>query len=325
MSTKTSASLAVILVIFLLVDDVKAGAEDVVWMTRNVDNKAKRFTSTNEELKIFCFEGQHPSLADFWSSAALKIMFDDVDDEFNAFLGPNTTSVMQADTDHEGHWLPTTAPGFQTPRQKGLTTVRLNPFEESSCIGIRPKMVSSSATYTVVLQVYRINYWLVCTTLVGVLLFVYAPLLCRNVFFHYSTGVFVGVAFSFLVLVYLVQRKMHSSFLGGILAGYSLALYFMTSLWANLQDYIVEHHVYVVGYVLAAGGISFAACYRLGPVQNERTLNLIQWCLQLAALVLIYVSSYYQAASFTLAAIVLTWSAIPDRTKSRMRSWYQKG
>ena len=44
-------------------------------------------------------------------------------------------------------------------------------------------------------------------TLAGIGLFYSAPRLCRNVFFHYTTGVGVGMAFSLLLLCYLAQRK----------------------------------------------------------------------------------------------------------------------
>jgi len=44
-------------------------------------------------------------------------------------------------------------------------------------------------------------------TVGGLLLFVYAPSLCGNVFFHYTTGVGVGICLSLLVLTYFLQKR----------------------------------------------------------------------------------------------------------------------
>jgi len=44
-------------------------------------------------------------------------------------------------------------------------------------------------------------------TIAGLMLFLYAPSLCRNVFFHYTTGVAAGVFLSLVLFSYLIQRK----------------------------------------------------------------------------------------------------------------------
>ena len=44
-------------------------------------------------------------------------------------------------------------------------------------------------------------------TVIGLLLFVYAPTLCSNVVFHYTTGVAIGICFSLIVLTYILQRR----------------------------------------------------------------------------------------------------------------------
>ena len=55
-----------------------------------------------------------------------------------------------------------------------------------------------------------------------------------------------------------------------------------------------RYYHWVIAYVLGAGIVSFAVIYRLGPPSNPRTLNLIQWAMQLAGLATIVLSSYYQ-------------------------------
>ena len=62
----------------------------------------------------------------------------------------------------------------------------------------------------------------------------------------------------------------------------------------------------------------------MGPVENPRTLNLIQWALQLIALAAVYLSSYYQLASFTICLVLVTWSAIPALHKAKFATWYHR-
>jgi hypothetical protein len=44
-------------------------------------------------------------------------------------------------------------------------------------------------------------------TVFGLLLFFYAPTLCGNVVFHYTTGVAVGICLSLVVLTYFLQKR----------------------------------------------------------------------------------------------------------------------
>ena len=144
--------------------------------------------------------------------------------------------------------------------------------------------------FQISLQIYRVNYWQVLMTIGGAILFYYAPGLSRNVFFHYTTGVAGGVFLSLVLVSFLIQRRFNLRYWA--LATYSLSVYFITSLWMNVKSYLIDNHVYVLGYLVLSGAISFAVCYRMGPVENQRTLNLVQWSMQLFALVLIYLSSY---------------------------------
>ena len=194
--------------------------------------------------------------------------------------------------------------------------MKLNPFLDS-CVG-----VLTENEYSVTLHKYRVNYWQVVMTFAGIALFWYAPSLCRNVFFHYTTGVAAGVLLSLMLISYFVQRKFN---LGRwAMACYSLSFYFMTSIWCNIKRYLVENHVYVLGYLVVSALVSFGACYRMGPVENQRTVNLIQWSLQLFALILIYLSSYHQVASLSLAVAIVIWSVFPASWKTRIQVQYKR-
>ena len=41
-----------------------------------------------------------------------------------------------------------------------------------------------------------------------------------------------------------------------------------------------EYNYYVLGYLIISSIISFAICYRFGPVNNSKTVHLLQWGLQ---------------------------------------------
>ncbi|KAG8513977.1 Nuclear envelope integral membrane protein 1 [Galemys pyrenaicus] len=56
-------------------------------------------------------------------------------------------------------------------------------------------------------------------------------------------------------------------------------------------------------YILAVGFVSFAVCYKYGPLENERSINLLTWTLQLLGLCFMY--SGIQIPHIALAIIVI--------------------
>lgn len=58
----------------------------------------------------------------------------------------------------------------------------------------------------------------------------------------------------------------------------------------------------LIGYVLAVGFMSFAVCYKYGPLENERSINLLTWTLQLLGLCFMY--SSIQIPHIALAIVV---------------------
>ena len=92
---------------------------------------------------------------------------------------------------------------FQLPwRSKDF---KLSPFEDT-CIGVQ-----TSQKYKMTLHWKHVNYLFLLATLAGLILFCMAPTLCRNTFFHYTTGIGVGLLLSVLLLTFLVQRKLKQS------------------------------------------------------------------------------------------------------------------
>ena len=79
--------------------------------------------------------------------------------------------------------------------------IRISTFEPS-CVGILTR-----EQYRISLLVKRVDYISVIMTFIGLALFYYAKDLCRNVFFHYTTGVGMGIFLSLVVIIYFIQKR----------------------------------------------------------------------------------------------------------------------
>jgi len=175
------------------------------------------------------------------------------------------------------------------------------------------------------LQWKHVNYMMVVVTLSGMALYWMAPTLCRNTFFHYTTGISLGLLMSVVLLTYLAQRRFKQSLFSWVGVAYSFSIYLMTRTWFNIKEYMTEQYIHLlVGYVLIAGIISFAIVYRMGPPSNPRTINLIQWSMQFVSLVMVVMSSYHQPASLLLSLTLLSWSSIPASVKSGVNTQIRK-
>jgi len=230
-------------------------------------------------------------------------------DDYHLYMGGNVTEVQKMHEDHMSSWFYHVLP-WKTQ------VIRISTFEPS-CVGILTR-----ETYRLSLLVKRVDYVYVIMFFAGIALFYYAKDLCRNVFFHYTTGIGVGIFLSLVVIIYFIQKRFNLWF-GYALCSYSLATYIITSIWYNMKTYLLEQYVYVLGYLVLTGSVSFGICYRMGPVENVRTLNLIQWTMQFIALVAVFCSSSHQAASLSIVLAMLLWESTPAKWKTKIQIQYQ--
>ena len=108
---------------------------------------------------------------------------------------------------------------------------RPSPFE-TSCVGI-----AASEEVTMKFEFRHVNYYLVCTTLFGLGLFYWAPVLCRSTTVHYTTVISLGASLSLLLLVYFAQSRVRNTVgIGGLFFTYMGSLYGVTSGWYNLPS-----------------------------------------------------------------------------------------
>ena len=62
---------------------------------------------------------------------------------------------------------------------------------------------------------------------------------------------------------------------------------------------------FFTGYVVLVGFISFAVCYRYGPLVDEKSVNILSWTLQLLGLLLVYLGIQIQQVAFALIVAAL--------------------
>ncbi len=96
------------------------------------------------------------------SSSSVRLQIES--DAFVHFQGRNASEVLESHRQHQSSWLP--SPSVSTWQTRDL---RLNPFTEA-CVGVLTK-----ERYSVSSHAYRVNYWLVAMTAVGIGLFAAAP------------------------------------------------------------------------------------------------------------------------------------------------------
>lgn len=63
--------------------------------------------------------------------------------------------------------------------------------------------------------------------------------------------------------------------------------------------------MFLAGYIVVVGFISFAVCYRYGPLEDEKSINILSWTLQLIGLLLVYLGIQIQQVAFAVIVAAL--------------------
>lgn len=61
---------------------------------------------------------------------------------------------------------------------------------------------------------------------------------------------------------------------------WTMAFYFAGETWKRFEELLHERLPYIVAYLFTGALLAFLACYRWGPPQHPRTLDIIRWSLQ---------------------------------------------
>ncbi|XP_053860727.1 nuclear envelope integral membrane protein 1 isoform X2 [Vidua macroura] len=167
------------------------------------------------------------------------------------------------------------------------TSIDVDLYSNKTCLKV--ELLEPGTTYSVVLF-RRFDPKLFLVFFLGLLLFFCGDTMSRSQIFYYSAGISVGLLASLLVLVYMMSKVMPKKspvyFL--LVGGWSFSLYLLQLIFKNLQEICKSYWQYLLGYLLFVGFLSFAVCYRYGPLENERSINLLSWALQLLGLLLMY-------------------------------------
>ncbi|XP_049820951.1 nuclear envelope integral membrane protein 1a isoform X2 [Aethina tumida] len=262
----------------------------------------------SKHLTIFCYDSKPKYIIHLWQSVLLKINHPNSD--YVRYDGSTPEEVEWKYMNKQYSW----TFNFFTKDKN----IKLNPFNDT-CVGLETKH-----EYDISLHVIRIDLWKLLYLACGILLYLSANKLSTNALFYYSCGILVGICASFLVLIYLLSKIIPRKPLmyGVIGCGWTVVLYLTQILWDNLRMVIENYREYLLGYTLITGLISFILCYRWGPVQDDRTKNLIKWTLQIIGLTLVFFSSHFQEAAMGQIVLLVLFHYIPKKWLSAPKSYW---
>lgn len=175
---------------------------------------------------------------------------------------------------------------------------KLLPFEDR-LIGLE-----TLHPYSIRLDIQDYDLKLVMLFLCGLVLFLSAKKLSRNIWAFYVGGSTTGVILSLVLLLFIFYKflpmKRNIAILSAITGAASINFYLLFWMWQNIFNVLKLYQKFVLIYLVLIGAISFAFCYKVGPPKDIKSKNLIQWTIQVLGLVLVY-----NACQITNISIVL--------------------
>ncbi|EMP29379.1 hypothetical protein UY3_13511 [Chelonia mydas] len=205
------------------------------------------------------------------------------------------------------------------------TYIPVDLYSEKTCLKV--ELLEANTNYSVVLFRW-FDTKLCLVSFLGLVLFFCGDLLSRSQLFHYSAGISIGMLASLLILIYVMAKVMPKVRLrsgsgnrvllsamelelttrrlaGSRTAPNCCCLYDGGMGDAGTSMICKSYWQYLLGYVLLVGFASFAVCYRYGPLENERNINLLTWSLQLLGLLLMYSGIQIRPIALALIAIAV--------------------
>ncbi|XP_065609937.1 nuclear envelope integral membrane protein 1 [Cyrtonyx montezumae] len=184
------------------------------------------------------------------------------------------------------------------------TTIDVDLYSNKTCLKV--DLLEPNTRYCI-----ELSRWfdpkLFLVFFLGLLLFFCGDMLSRSQLFFYSAGISIGLLASLLILIYVMSKVMPKKspvyFL--LIGGWSFSLYLLQLVFKNLREICKSHWQYLLGYLLLMGFVSFGVCYRYGPLENERSINLLSWALQLLGLALMYLGIQIRPIALALVVIAV--------------------
>ena len=105
-----------------------------------------------------------------------------------------------------------------------------------------------------------------------------------------------------------------------MLGGWALVAWVMSEVKSQLLPMITSYPIFITMYILVVGVTSFLFCYWKGPISHPRTFQVIQWSIQLVAMMLVYHATQLREASLILMIVIMSIYL----TRTRASSWIGK-
>lgn len=306
----TRLALAVSLVLLCAGGTAAGPADGSTLLLEDHVYESRTFDGASGALVIYCNPGESPSYLALFKS--LYIEFRLVPEHYSLFEGADADEVRSQHTSRLASWMP-----LLPWRQSTIGFPTFRPH----CVGL-----VSDDEFRFEFVVRQANYWKIFQLCLGVVLFFTVPSLCRNVLVFYSAGVTFGVLASLLLAVFILSRLLprKSTAYGVLFFGWSLVLYVLQLLWSNLYDVLEQYKHLLAGYVAVSALVSFGVCYRLGPPSHPRTLDLLQWSLQLLSLGLVFLSSELREVTGAVVLVLLAAYNFPAAWSAKLRTHWKR-
>ncbi|XP_076776637.1 nuclear envelope integral membrane protein 1 isoform X3 [Arvicanthis niloticus] len=184
------------------------------------------------------------------------------------------------------------------------TYVNVGLYSTKTCLKV--EIMEKDTKYSVIV-IRRFDPKLFLVFFLGLILFFCGDLFSRSQIFYYSTGMSVGIVASLLIVIFMISKFMpkRSPIYVILVGGWSFSLYLIQLVFKNLQEIWRCYWQYLLSYILTVGFMSFAVCYKYGPLENERSINLLTWTLQLLGLGFMYSGVQIPHVAFALIVIAL--------------------
>jgi MFS family permease len=133
-------------------------------------------------------------------------------------------------------------------------------------------------------------------TAFGLVVFVMAPLITKSNKAYMTTTTLLGMALGLAILLVMVVMLMSRMFpqrgkLAALATGVGFGGVLITKTSARLVGLLADNVVFVGIYAIVSGCIAFGVAYRTAFFQHEQTKQLLQWMIQLSAVLVIVLNS----------------------------------
>ncbi|TKC50702.1 hypothetical protein EI555_001043, partial [Monodon monoceros] len=194
-----------------------------------------------------------------------------------------------------------------TIRESNDITITINPYGETVCFSVKP--ARKIFIYTIRVNQNIVDFKLFLVFVAGIFLFFYAKTLSQSPVFFYSSGTVLGILMTLVFVLLLVKKFIpkYSTFWALMVGCWFASVYIVWQLMEELKWLWCQNRIYILGYVLIVGCLSFTVCYKHGPLVEKRSVTLLAWALQLLSLLLVYAG--VAIPQFAYAVMLLTLSS----------------